>query len=492
MHDRDSPLSRRNLLRGFTTVGLGSLAGCASNSIPSLDDNEETVAPRSTVTEQANTQQTLTAAPSQVSPAATSTDNWLYDGAFPGKELRVTEGDIVRVDLRNRLSAGTTIHWHGVPVPNPMDGVPNVTQQPIQPDGTFTYKFRADPAGTYFYHSHVGLQLDRGLYAPLVIEEKSPHVEYDREYTLLFDDYLTQPPKPLSESSSGGGDMGGMGGGMDGGGRGGGGMDGGGMGGGMMSDRRPPYEGLLVNGHLPADPATFDMKQGEHVRLRFINASSATAFRVGIAGHKLTISHADGQPVDPVTVDSFVFGSGERYDAIVEATNPGAWEIRGEAVDGDEQPAKAVLRYSNESGSPTRLISWGQTLQYRNLRAKQVPQKLRGNPDRTFDLTLSPKRGRSYGWLIDGQAYPDADSLQIQEGEHVRVKMTNRSPVLHPMHLHGHFFRVGDAMKDTVIVPGHMGTVTFDFLADNPGNWLFHCHNLYHLESGMARVVQYV
>ncbi|WP_435158469.1 multicopper oxidase family protein [Haladaptatus sp. DFWS20] len=481
MADFNSSLSRRALLRGLGTAGIGGLAGCTSSFMSDLDD-EQTVAPRTTVSGDPDVQTTLTAAPGAVSPSDTSAQNWLYDGSFPGSELRAIEGDVVRVNLRNRLPTDTTIHWHGLPVTNEMDGVPGVTQQPVGPDETFTYKFRAKPAGTYFFHSHVGLQLDRGLYTPLVIEEKSPHVEYDREYTVVFDDYLTRPPEPLGESSGGGGGMGG--GGM--GGMGGGGRDG------MMGDLRPPYAGLLVNGHLPADPATFDVKQGERARFRFINASSATAFRVGVAGHELRVSHADGQPVEPVTVDSFVFGSGERYDAIVEATNPGAWEIRGQAVDGDEQPARAVLRYGNSSGSLTPLNSWGQTLQYSDLRGKQIPQKLRGSPDRTFDLTLSPEMGGSYGWLIDGQSYPDADPLQIREGEHVRVKMTNRSPVLHPMHLHGHFFRVGDAMKDTVIVPGHMGSVTFDFLADNPGDWLFHCHNLYHLEAGMARVVEYL
>jgi len=115
-----------------------------------------------------------------------------------------------------------------------------------------------------------------------------------------------------------------------------------------------------------------------------------------------------------------------------------------------------------------------------------------GDPDRTFDLTLSRGRGQSYTWTIDGQAYPDADSLQIRPGEHVRIRMTNQSPVVHPMHLHGHFFQVGNAIKDTVIVPGHRGQVTIDFHADNPGRWLFHCHNLYHLDAGMARVVRYV
>ncbi|WP_218780640.1 multicopper oxidase family protein [Halorarum halophilum] len=421
---------------------------------------------------------TVQAAPSTIQPSgAASAKSWLYDSAFPGPELRMAEGDVVEVELTNELPAGTTIHWHGIPVSNGMDGVPNVTQQPVDSGGSFTYKFRAEPAGTYFFHSHAGLQLDRGLLAPLVIEESDPHVEYDREHTVVVDDYLEGAPRPLSDDDS---DRGPGGGGS------------GGMGGGMMADRRPPYAGLLIDGRLPTDPRTFDVQEGERVRLRFINASSATLFRVQVAGHPLSVTHADGQPVDPVSVDSFVFGSGERYDAIVEASNPGTWEIRAGAVDGNESPARAVLAYDgSESSSPTAPSTSERQLSYRDLDAISPLDGVDGSPDRTFDVTLSAG-GRSDDWLIDGQAYPDAEPFQVREGEHVRVRMTNRSPVVHPMHLHGHFFQVQDAVKDTVVVPGHRGEVTFDFVADNPGNWLFHCHNLYHLDAGMARVVQYL
>ena len=113
------------------------------------------------------------------------------------------------------------------------------------------------------------------------------------------------------------------------------------------------------------------------------------------------------------------------------------------------------------------------------------------SPERTFDLSLSGGMMMSRGWSIDGQRYPDAESLPIRAGERVRVRMVNHSMAIHPMHLHGHFFRVGSAIKDTVIVPPHMGRITFEFTADNPGEWLFHCHNLYHMESGMARVFRY-
>lgn len=261
----------------------------------------------------------------------------------------------------------------------------------------------------------------------------------------------------------------------------------------MMGDTRPPYEGLLINGRLPADPSRFEVAEGERVRLRFVNAGSATVFGVRIAGHEMTVTHADGRPVEPVDVDSFVFGAGERYDAVIEATNPGTWAVQADALDGNEPPARAVVEYESDSGgSPQRPSSASNRLQYGDLQAISSLDGVSGEPDRTFDLTLSRGRGQSYTWTIDGQAYPDADPLQVRPDEHVRIRMTNQSPVVHPMHLHGHFFQVGDAVKDTVIVPGHRGQVTIDFHADNPGRWLFHCHNLYHLDAGMARVVRYV
>lgn len=501
-------------------AGGAALAGCTATDLADPGSDGPAATPRSPPESPADATTAVAAAPGAISPGGgASASTWLYDGEFPGSELRVTEGDVVEAEVTNDLPEGTSVHWHGLPVANPMDGVPNVTQRPIDPGESFTYKFRAEPAGTYFYHSHVGLQLDRGLMAPLIVEESDPHVSYDREYVVVIDDYLAGDPRPLSDAGSGGGTGGGMGdGGMGagpgsgmgggsggtGGGSGGGGGMGGGPGGtggsgpgemggmGGMMDRRPPYDGLLIDGRLPSDPRSYGVREGERVRFRFVNASSATAFRVRIGGHPMTVTHADGRPVEPVNVDSFVFGSGERYDAIVEADNPGAWAIQADGLGATSPPARAVVAYegSDASGRPTPPSTGGRRLSYGDLQAVSSLDGVGGSPDRTFDLTLSPGGG-SYRWLIDGQAYPDADPLHVREGEHVRVRMVNRSPVIHPMHLHGHFFQVGNAVKDTVVVPGHMGQVTFDFLADNPGDWLFHCHNLYHLEAGMARVVTY-
>jgi FtsP/CotA-like multicopper oxidase with cupredoxin domain len=413
---------------------------------------------------------------------------WLYNGQFPGPEIRVKEGERLRIIVENQLPEGTTVHWHGVPVPNAMDGVPGLTQKPITPGESFAYEFEATPAGSYIYHSHVGLQIDRGLIGPLVVEETTPHVAYDRDYVLVLDDYLPGDPHPL-------GDMGARGGMMGGGGWWGGNRGGRGMMGGMMDMQRqmPPYQGLLIGGRLPDDPRVFETKRGERVRLRLINPTGATTVRAAIGGHRMSVTHCDGRPVEPVTVDSLVLGAAERYDVIVEATNPGVWPVAIAAIEGNTPPGRAVLRYTDATASALREgvpegFRSGRQLYYRDLQSLETLPS--GRPDRVFDLMLSGGMMGS-AWTINGQIYPNADPLMIYEGERIRFRMRNHSMMLHPMHLHGHFFRVGNALKDTVLVGAHMGRAQFDFVADNPGRWFFHCHNIYHMEAGMAREVRY-
>ena len=442
----------------------------------------------------------LTPAPGTFEPRPGSpADAWLYDGQLPGPEIRVREGDRLRVEVFNDLPAGTTVHWHGVPVPNDMDGVPGVTQDLIAAGDRFVYEFAAYPAGSYLYHTHVELQLDRGLFGPLIIEEASPHVHYDREYTVIVSDHLPGEPEP-AEAIPRGRMRGPM--------RGREGMRG------MMMDT-PAYEALLVNGRDAQEPQVFETRRGERLRLRLMNPSGATTVRVALAGHRLLVTHTDGRPVEPHEVDSVDLSMGERVDVVVEAENPGAWNLVAEALEGPAPAGRAVVRYDDgeqerpPQGQRPDGLDGGRRFDLGELRSTEVEAGQLGRPDRTFDLTLShgmmggegmmgpdgmmQRNGMmgGGGWTINGQAYPEADPLDIREGEHIRVRMTNHSPMIHPMHLHGHFFRVGDVLKDTVLVPPHMGQVTFDFVADNPGDWFFHCHNIYHAEAGMARVFRY-
>src|SRR5215217_2915417 len=490
-------LSRGEFLR-LVSSGVGALT-LSSCGVPFVGDQGSLPkAPRTGETGRVR-KHNLEAAPLEFDVGGRKVHTWGYDGSVPGPEIRVTEGDTLRAKVLNRLPADTTIHWHGLPVPNAMDGVPHITQPPIKSGKDFTYEFIMPTAGTYVYHSHVGLQLDRGLYGPLIVDAKEEELDYDREYVLLLDDWLDgvsgTPEDALEEmQASRGGMMGGMGGGM---------MGGRGQGGPGLSGA-VDYPLYLINGRALNDPDTLKVRRGEKARLRLINPSGETTFRFDVGGHTLSITHSDGQPVEPVEVDAVRIGPGERYDVIVEANNPGVWQVAA-TPEGKNGLARAILRYAESSQTsppPTnsrpqelsgRLLSYSEL---RTTRDETFPADgLFGGPDRTLDLTLSGGMG-NYIWTINGQAYPDADRLEVSKGEWVRFHLINRSMMAHPMHLHGHFFQLQNdtgrgPFKDTVLVEPHMGEATFDFVTDNPGDWFFHCHIVYHMESGMARVVSY-
>lgn len=487
-------IDRRKFL-GLAGAGLGGLAlgGCG---VLSTDGRQRLPSPARASGTGRVREYALEAAPAGFEIAGREFSTWGYDGGVPGPELRLTEGDTLRVRLKNALPAGTTIHWHGLPVENPMDGVPDVTQPPVRSGEEFVYEFVVPTAGTYMYHSHVGLQLDRGLYGPLIVEPKREELSYDREYTLLLDDWLDgvfgTPEDALAELRGAGGMMGGMGGMM------------GGPGGGPAMSGAVDYPYYLVNGRAAEDPASLAVRRCDRVRLRLMNPSSDTVFRFAAAGHRLTVTHADGLPVRPVTVDAVRIGMGERYDAILEANNPGVWQLAA-VPEGKDGLARALLRYEESRGEspppanarPPEL--GGRLLSYADLRdagERSFPEDgLFSGPDRTHELTLSGDMG-SYAWHIDGQRYPDADPLEVREGEWVRFNLQNHSMMWHPMHLHGHFFQVRNGtgrgpFKDTALVEPHMGELSFDLVANNPGEWFFHCHNAYHMETGMARLVSY-
>ncbi|MDT0276960.1 multicopper oxidase family protein [Blastococcus goldschmidtiae] len=404
---------------------------------------------------------------------------WGY-GTVPGPEIRLRAGDTLRVRLHNGLPEDTTVHWHGLAPPNGMDGVPDVTQRPVPPGGTFRYEFRTPVAGSFMYHSHVGMQLDRGLYGPLIVEPRDEPLAYDREYTLMLDDW--------ADGLDDGGDH----------------TDHGGLPPEAAVDGDPTtavsfggrtYPLLLVNGRPPEDPPVMEGRPGDRLRLRVMNIAADTGFRFAVAGHRLTVTHTDGMPVEPVTVDALRLGMGERYDVLLHLDQrDGAWQV-GVAPEGRPGWGRAVLRYAGSPASSSPPVTaWpteldGRPATYGDLLAVEPPELPAGAPDRVFDLTLQRTE-------ISGQSYPDADPLTVAEGEWVRVTMRNTSAKWHPMHLHGHHFQVltpsgRGPVKDTVTVPARGGAVTFDFLATNPGDWLFHCHNHHHMTDGMVRLVRY-
>jgi FtsP/CotA-like multicopper oxidase with cupredoxin domain len=229
------------------------------------------------------------------------------------------------------------------------------------------------------------------------------------------------------------------------------------------------------------------------VRLRVINAASDTAYRLAVGGHHLTVTHADGFPVEPVIADAVLVGMGERYDVVVDV-QPGAHPLVAVA-EGKAGHAAGVLRAgagSAPSVDARPLELDGRLLSYEDLRPAEAVRLPAGDPDvdATLDLTGEEMR---YTWGIDGKAFGDHEPVEIEEGQLVRLALRNRSGMWHPMHLHGHTFALegSGARKDTVnVLPDQ--EVAFRFRADNPGQWMLHCHNTYHFEAGMATLVSYV
>jgi multicopper oxidase len=446
-------------------------------------------------------------------------ETWSYGGQIPGPEIRVRKGDVIQALLVNQLPAETTVHWHGVAIRNNMDGVPGMTQPPVPPGREFTYRFAVAEPGTYWYHPHVGVQLDRGLYGPLIVEDPAEPAPYDHDWTVVLDDWIDgtgcTPDQVLAALRQG---MGGMGmaaasaspamsmsapaapaspG-----------MSGGPAGpdpvmtgarsallGGDAGDVRYPY--YLINGRVRHAPRTFAARPGQRARIRFINAAADTAFRVALGGHQVTVTHTDGYPVTPVRAGALLIGMGERYDVQV-TLGDGVFPLAALA-EGKNATALALVRTGAGDPPPATVRPAelnGTLAHYAALRPAPPVRLPARQPDVTYRLRLTGGMAR-YDWGINGQAFdmsrPGALQFPIAQGQRVRVIFANTTTMYHPMHIHGHTFALGPAgpRKDTVIVlPGQQ--VACDFDAANPGQWMTHCHNLYHApQGGMMAMLSY-
>lgn len=461
-----------------------------------------------------------------------------YDGTVPGPMLRVKEGDLVRVALINELDEPTTIHWHGIPLPFAMDGVPELTQPAVAPGGRFVYEFVANVPGTYWYHSHFGYQFELGLFGALVVEPRAEPLAYDREYTLVLDDWMSDPSKPSPAADAYNYRVAGtrMGEPMDtvamaqmhar--------MTAPGMADSAMAAMRasmertaakmraidsaakampahrshgvpmpePLFDAFTINGHRGDALEALTVRRGDRVRLRLVNAGTATVFPIYVAGHRMTVTHLDGQPIAPSDTDVVVVGMGERVDVLVHATNPGTWRVGSADATQRSKGLGLALRYTGVQGSTPA--------------DGDVP-RVRPEPYREFtgagtapssagvrrEHALSFKMASRSVWTINDKFYPHTDPIEVRRGERVRVTVRNDSAYAHPVHLHGHFFDVvrpyaaaadiaKPIRKDTLTLY-HMDEHVIEFTADNPGAaWFLHCHNQYHHVGGMATIVRYV
>jgi len=543
MPDKDIFTRRRFLRHSAALAGVGSLYGVlplpawASSLAGSLDDTI------------ASDFFDLRIGPTPVQIAGRNATALSINGSVPGPLLRFREGETVTLDVHNDLDVDSSIHWHGLLVPPDMDGVPGISYAGIGPGRKYRYRFDVIQNGTYWYHSHSGLQEQSGVYGPIIIDSAAPEpVDYDREFIVLLSDWTFEDPqrvlanlkrqddfyngrRPLRDVTS------------------------------MWSEMRMSQTDIadvtgvtytyLLNGRDAASNWTGIFRPGERIRLRFINGSAMSYFNVRIPGLDMTIVQADGQHVEPVDVAEFQIGVAETYDAIV---TPGdaAYTLMAESMDrsgfvrgtlaphagmtaavpplreppilqmrdmgmshGDMgghamhhmQPVEHNHRrgpgVANLNDMPlNRLAEPGigledvshRTLCYADLRSKDKNKDSRP-PGRELEVHLTGNMHR-YMWSFDGVKYSEVESpILFEHGERVRLVLVNDTMMAHPIHLHGMFMELVNGngsfnpRKHTVTVkPAER--LKLDITADAPGHWAFHCHLLYHMKAGMMHSVR--
>ena len=418
-----------------------------------------------------------------------ATDVWCFNGRVPGPEIRVRQGDRLRVAVTNRLGESTTVHWHGVRVPNAMDGVPGLTQPPIAADGgTFTYEFEARDAGTYWYHPHSRSfeQIERGLHGVLVVEERKPP-EVDRDITWVLDDWRLRRDASIADD--------------------------------FVSFFDVSHAGRIgntvtVNGAIAEK---FELRAGERVRLRLVNVANARSFGLQFAGHRPRIVAFDGQPVEPHEPENatVVVGSSQRVDLVIDAAGaPGSRHVVRDVfyprqafrlldlVYRDESPLRSdrppVKLDANALPEPdlARAQSHEIVLTGGMMGAGLPEDPLPGRAARRLRQALGAREADP-AWAINGVAATGDHSheplIALARGASVVLDFRNDTAWPHPMHLHGHVFRVLSRngrptrfreWRDTVLLPAREST-SVAFVADNPGDWMLHCHILEHQAGGM-------
>lgn len=478
------------------------------------------------------------------------------NGVIPAPTLRFTEGEDVTIHVTNKLDEDSSVHWHGLLLEGAMDGVPGFNGfSGIRPGKTFTYNFKIRQAGTYWYHSHSRGQEQDGLYGSIVIAPKGKDpVKSDRDYVVVLSDFTDEESGSIManlkmssdyyayarrtvgdfwgdvkergwskawETAKAWGQMR------------------------MLPTDLSDVSGytFLMNGKTPNQNWTGLFKQGELVRLRFINASAMSFYDVRIPGLKMSVVSADGQNVEPVPVDEFRFGVAETYDVIVTPQDGKAYTIVAEPIDrsgfalgtlapragmkGDmpqareralltmadmgmghsmadmDQAADGVdhaamghgsVQTGGESGWEKAGTPPGdKALSYADLRYLDRQKDTR-QPGREILVRLGGNMER-YIWTVNGRKYADSGPIKLRYGERVRLKFVNDTMMAHPMHLHGMFVQLDNGQpteklpnKHTVVIPPGQSYSAL-LTADEAGEWAFHCHLLYHMMAGMMSKV---
>jgi FtsP/CotA-like multicopper oxidase with cupredoxin domain len=410
--------------------------------------------------------------------------------------LNLMAGGRFEAVVENGLNEASILHWHGQTPPSDQDGVPMLSQDAIAPGASYGYEFDDLRAGTHWMHSHVGLQEQLLLAAPMIVRTAEETRADLQEHVVMLHDFTFRNPREiLAELQKGGGAhaahaaQGHAGHGQM--------PQGGGMtpNDAMLNDI--VYDAYLANDRTLANPEIVWVERGGRIKLRIINAATASNIWIDLGPLKGTLIAVDGNPIMPVEDSLFPLAIAQRADIVIDIKE-GAWPIlfRPEGVTkrtGLILAAKgAAISKVSEEGEAAPALDLAFEARLRALKP------LRPEPLSRTEMVMLTGGGADYLWGLNGKASMHETLFSVKPNERVGIMMHNMTNMAHPMHLHGHHFQVVEvngmrfdgAMRDTVLVPP-LAAVTVAFDADNPGTWAFHCHHIYHMNAGMMGAVAY-
>lgn len=400
--------------------------------------------------------------------------------------LFLQKGDFFDVIVENQIDQPTGIHWHGLILPNSQDGVPFVTQPPIPPREKYSYHFPLVQSGTFWMHSHYGLQEQKLLAAPLILRDSNDKNTHLQDIILFLSDFSFRNPQDIFKELRSTGMQ-------------------------KMHEHHSSqmkksdlndvqYDAFLTNWRTLADPEVVIVAPEKEVRLRIINGASSSNFFIQLGTLKGEVIATDGADSFPLLDSQFELGVAQRLDLRIKIPQRGVYPILAQG-EGEEMRTGLILAtegmpiqaIKEKADHPMGAISYRQEFL---LKAKvPLPKK---TIHRRLMVNLEGNMEK-YIWTINGKAWPNHDPLMVKEGERVELVFVNHTSMSHPMHLHGHVFQVTEingqplegALRDTILVLPH-STVKVQFDAMNPGYWPLHCHNLYHQYAGMMTTLNYI
>jgi FtsP/CotA-like multicopper oxidase with cupredoxin domain len=493
-------ISRREFLSAASAAGIGLATTRAFGTTPlaTIHINPTEDAPADyTLHIKASAIET---APKRIISAIT------YNGQFPGPLLRFKEGREVTVDVYNETDTPEQLHWHGQKVSVEVDGAAEEGTPFIPAHGKRRVQFTPGPSGFRFYHTHnrAGANLATGQYGgevgPVYIEPAQDPGRYDREFFLVLkefeptlsrggdmpQDFLSpaQPNKELKETGEASMKAS--------------------LAKGMPHGYEVGYESFTINGRMLGHGEPIKVKQGERVLLHVLNGSATEIRSLALPGHSFQVVALDGNRVpNPATVPVLWIGTAERVSAVVHMNHPGVW-ILGDLADDDRHHGMGiVVEYARSTGKPQWIAPPPFKWNYSHFAKAGATAS---QPDETFDMTFAKDNAAEDGfnrWTINGVAYPMTGepipaAFHLKQGKRYRLRMRNASDDIHPIHLHRHSFELtklagtptAGILKDVVMLGGYQ-EYEIDFVADNPGNTLFHCHQQLHMDFGFMTLFDY-